>query len=286
VESIDKDIALLSKEPVYHNVPGVGLVDPRTGKVIVESKDKTELQRNYTAAVAQGFKGSIFDYERAIKMAGRPPAALPTPSAPVEVRDPTTGKSILVSREEAIRGRMTPAKAIEGVTPKDIQKREAVYPQATSAIKGFETKSQSFIKDLETLRDHPGLSSITGIAAGRLPALTPDGRAAQALYDKIVAKGGFQALQDLRDSSKTGGALGSVSNQENKQLTASFAAIDRRQDAPDVKKSIDQAISDIQGARTRTREAYDMTYEYKNRNASAAGGGAAPNIDQLLEKYK
>jgi hypothetical protein len=207
-------------------------------------------------------------------------------AAPVEVLDPKTGKSILVSREEAVTNRMTPAKAIEGVTPKDIQKREAVYPQATSAIKGFEAKSQSFIKDLETLRDHPGLSSITGIAAGRLPALTPDGRAAQALYDKIVAKGGFQALQDLRDASKTGGALGGVSNQEGKQLTASFAAIDRRQDAPDVKKSIDQAISDIQGARTRTREAYDMTYEYKNKNAPTAGGGAAPNIDKLLEKYK
>jgi hypothetical protein len=233
----------------------------------------SELQKNYGAAVNQGFKGSIFDYERAIKMAGRPPAALPTPSAPVEVRDPTTGKSILVSREEAIKNRMTPAKAIEGVTPKDIQKREAVYPQATSAIKGFEAKSQSFIKDLETLRDHPGLSSITGIVAGRLPALTPDGRAAQALYDKIVAKGGFQALQELREMSKTGGALGSVSNQENKQLTASFAAIDQRQDAPNVKDAIDQAISDIQGATTRSREAYDMTYEYKNKNTPTSNTG-------------
>jgi hypothetical protein len=272
-KSIDKDIALLSKEPVYHNVPGVGLVDPRTGKVIAESKEKTPLQINYAAAVSQGFKGSIFDYERAIKMAGRTPAALPTPSAPVEVLDPKTGKSILVSRDEAIRGRMTPAKAIEGVTPKDKQKRESAYPQATAAVNGFEKKSDSFIRDLQELRDHPGLSSITGIAAGRLPGITGSGRAAQALFDKAVAKGGFQALQDLRDASKTGGALGNVSNQEGKQLTASFAAIDRRQDAPDVIKAIDQAISDIQGARTRTREAYDMTYEYKNRNAPTAGGG-------------
>ena len=60
-QSIDKDIALLSKEPVYHNVPGVGLVDPRTGKVIAESKEKTPLQINYATAVSQGFKGSIFD---------------------------------------------------------------------------------------------------------------------------------------------------------------------------------------------------------------------------------
>ena len=151
----------------------------------------------------------------------------------------------------------------ELLTPKEKQKREASYPQATSAISSFETKADSFVKDIEKLRDSPGLSEITGIAAGRLPGITANGRAAQALYDKIVAKGGFQALQDLRDASKTGGALGNVSNQEGKQLTASFAAIDRRQDAKDVKAALDQAIGDIQGSKTRLREAYDMTYSYK-----------------------
>jgi hypothetical protein len=151
----------------------------------------------------------------------------------------------------------------ELLTPKEKQKREAGYPQATSAISSFETKADSFVKDIEKLRDSPGLSEITGFAAGRIPGITANGRAAQALYDKIVAKGGFQALQDLRDASKTGGALGNVSNQEGKQLTASFAAIDRRQDAKDVKAALDQAIGDIQGSKTRLREAYDMTYSYK-----------------------
>jgi hypothetical protein len=151
----------------------------------------------------------------------------------------------------------------ELLTPKEKQKREAAYPQATSAINSFETKADSFVKDIEKLRDSPGLSEITGIAAGRLPGITANGRAAQALYDKIVAKGGFQALQDLRDASKTGGALGNVSNQEGKQLTASFAAIDRRQDAKDVRAALDQAIGDIQGSKTRLKEAYDLTYSYK-----------------------
>jgi hypothetical protein len=151
----------------------------------------------------------------------------------------------------------------ELLTPKEKQKREAAYPQATSAINSFETKADSFVKDIEKLRDSPGLSEITGFAAGRIPGITANGRAAQALYDKIVAKGGFQALQDLRDASKTGGALGNVSNQEGKQLTASFAAIDRRQDAKDVRAALDQAIGDIQGSKTRLKEAYDMTYSYK-----------------------
>jgi hypothetical protein len=203
--------------------------------------------------------------------AGRAPAQPRPEQPPVAVVD-ATGRTVYVSREEALRNRMTPANAGEGLPPKEIQKREAALPAATSAVKGFETKSATFIKDLEKLRDHPGLSSITGIAAGRLPGLTSDGRAAQALYDKVVAKGGFQALQDLRDASKTGGALGNVSNQEGKQLTASFAAIDRRQDALNVQETINQAIADIQGARTRTREAYDSTYSYKNPAGRPAGG--------------
>lgn len=186
------------------------------------------------------------------------------------------GERLQLAKKEDLRKEM----GLEALPPKEIQKREAALPQATSAIKGFEAKSDSFVKDLEKLRDHPGLSQITGIVAGRAPAVTAEGRAAQALYDKVVAKGGFQALQDLRDASKTGGALGNVSNQEGKQLTASFSAIDRRQDAKDVKAAIDQAIGDVQGAKTRMREAYDSTYSYK----SAAP--AASNIDALLDKYK
>lgn len=162
---------------------------------------------------------------------------------------------------------------LEALPPKEVQKREAAFPQATAAVKGFESKSDSFIKDLKALRDHPGLSQITGFVAGRAPALTAEGRAAQALYDKVVAKGGFQALQDMRDASKTGGALGNVSNQEGKQLTASFAAIDRRQDAPDVRAAIDDAIGSVEGAKTRMREAYDSTYSYKAPPAAAGGTG-------------
>ena len=156
------------------------------------------------------------------------------------------------------------------ISPKEIQKREAAYPKATSAVKSFEANSDGFISDLKKLRDHPGLSNITGVIAGRTPSFTSEGRAAQALYDKIVAKGGFQALQALREASTTGGALGSVSNQEGKQLVQSFAAIDQRQDAPDVQAAIDQVIQEVEGTKARVREAYDMTYDYKNRRGHKA----------------
>lgn len=202
-----------------------------------------------------------------IANASRAPVQPREPSAPIAVVDPVTGKPTLVSRDTAIG--MTPAASMEGLPPKEIQKREATYPQATLSVKSFETKSDSFVKDLEKLRDDPGLENITGSVFGRTPSVTREGSRAQALYDKIVAKGGFQALQDMRDASKTGGALGNVSNQEGKQLQASVSAIDRRQNAEDVKAAITQLIEDIQGSKSRMREAYDSTYEYKNKDGAA-----------------
>lgn len=188
------------------------------------------------------------------------------------------GREVNLREQEAQLKR----EGIEGIAPKELQKRNADYPAATAAIKGMETKSDAFIKDLKALRDHPGLGEITGMLAGRInAALSKDGRAALALYDKVTAKGGFQALQDMRAASKTGGALGNVSNQEGKQLVSSFAAINRTQDAADVQAALDTAIGDVEGAKARMREAYDSTYAYKNRAAAPAApaANAAGGVD-------
>jgi hypothetical protein len=207
------------------------------------------------------------------------PVSSATPAAPVAVVG-ADGKIRYVSREEAISKGMTPASAQEGLAPKEIQKREAAYPQATTAVKAIEKSTDSLITDLKALRDHPGLDSITGVAAGRLPAITSNGRAAQAIYDKIVAKGGFQVLQDMRDASKTGGALGNVSDKEGSQLKSAFAAIDRKQDAPDVRKALDEAISSAQASKARVCEQYDMTYDYKNQGKAT---GAVDTSNPLLK---
>ena len=186
----------------------------------------------------------------------------------VNPKDPTT--TIIVTKARAVAEGLTPAKAMEGLTPVQRQKLEASYPQATAALKGHQNKTALFIKDLEALRDSAGLDSVTGFAAGRAPGLTDDGRRTVALYDKIIAKGGFQSLQEMRDMSKTGGALGNVSDRENTQLKASFAAIDRKQNANDVRVAIDDLITELKGGVGRLQDAYDLTYEYKRNRAALA----------------
>jgi hypothetical protein len=156
------------------------------------------------------------------------------------------------------------------LSPKEIQAREAKFPQANLAVKSFESKSASVLKDIERLRNHPGLSSITGIVYGRTPSVTAQGREAQALYEKIVAGLQFNELQEMRNASPTGGALGNVSNQEGTQLRQAAGALDRTQEASSVQKELDRIADSIRGSQTRVREAFDLTYEYK----PSVGGGA------------
>lgn len=197
------------------------------------------------------------------------------PGTPVAVVDDATGRVKYVTAEEAMG--KTPASAMEGLSPKEIQKREAAHPQATSSVKNFTAKSEQFIKELEKLRDDPGLDSITGTIYGVTPGVISGeaGRRAMAQYNKIFAKGGFQALQDLKAASATGGALGNVSNEEGRRLEAStVGGLDRSQSLKDVQDGINAFITEIRGSMQRVREAYDDTYEYRKTRGP---GGAAPS---------
>ena len=163
------------------------------------------------------------------------------------------------------------------LSPKEMQIREAKRPQATLALKTFEDKTSTLEKDIKELMNHPGLPSITGIAAGRLPGITAEGRAAEALFNRIQKAGGFRELQEMRNASPTGGALGQVSNQENTSLQQTFAAIDRTQNAGDVRKGLAKALDELTQSKRRVREAFDMTYDYRPSAPGGAPAGGANN---------
>lgn len=260
--------------------PGASVYKPGETTPMFTAPEKaaapTELMRNYEYAKRQGFKGSLFDYEREIKLASRTPAQ---PSAPVAVVDDATGKIKYVTREEAFG--KTPAAALEALPPKEIQKREAALPQAKSSVTSFEAKTDAFIKDLESLRDDPGLDQITGPIYGRTPSVSREGSRAQSTYNKIFAKGGFQGLQDLREASKTGGALGNVSNEEGRRLEASVVGgLDRTQHIDDVKKGINTLIEDLKVSKARVRNTFEDTYQYKQGGTSTTAPATLSPQDQ------
>lgn len=161
------------------------------------------------------------------------------------------------------------------IAPKDRQKREASFPQASAAYRKATNDIQTLRKQLIELRDHPGLAGITGGIEGRLPSLTEDSTAAQALLDQIQAAGTFRALQDMRAASPTGGALGNVSNQEGKSLRDSFAALNQTQGKKSFRQRIDDAISQLDFSEGNITQAYEDTYAYR-QGAATAGKPSAP----------
>lgn len=217
----------------------------------------------------------------AIRIEGLGPGKEPPAPSVTQIQDPTNASQMLTIDARTYKGGgvgspgviglagKTPGSA-PGLSDKDRQKRDAEYPKATQSVKSFETKSDLFIKDLLELRDHPGLNQITGPIYGRTPSVSQAGSRAQALYDKIFAKGGFQALQDMREASKTGGALGNVSNEEGRRLERSVVGgLDRTQNIKDVRRGINDLIDEIRTSKSRVREAYESTYDYRTQQGAA-----------------
>jgi len=218
-----------------------------------------------------GFQGTFQEFVTARALASRPPGQPRAEQPPVAVVDPNTNKVIFVDRATAIANKMTPASAIEGLSPKEIQTREAKYPQAKTAVVTFESNAEKLAKDLETLANSKGLEGITGLIGGRTPAITKEARAAEALYNSIVARGGFNELQNIRASSPTGGALGNVSNAEGQNLRDAFAPLKLTQNASDLKGYLLRAAQETRASAGRIKETFDMTYEYKNQGGQQVG---------------
>lgn len=271
--ALDADIALASKEPVYHNVPGVGLVNPRDKSVVVPSVESTDPEiKRYEYAKAQGYRGSLFDFKREMATAGRTPVQ---PSPPVAVVG-EDGRVKYVTREEAFG--KTPATAIEGLSPKDIQKREAVLPQARQSVKTVGNTMSVIEQTVDRLLENPeGLDGITGLVYGRTPALTDAARKANADLEQLKNLAFVQGLTELRAASKTGAGVGNVSNREGDRFENLKASLDRTQSKSDLEDALRRLKSQAGFTAQTMQEAFDETYKYKqtapSTQAPAAGQG-------------
>jgi hypothetical protein len=76
----------------------------------------------------------------------------------------------------------------------------------------------------------------------------------------IRANVGFDKLQEMRDSSPTGGALGQVSEQENKLLQSVFGALEQSQTKDQFKKNLDRVKKQVRKSWDRVEKAYELDY--------------------------
>ncbi len=185
----------------------------------------------------------------------------------------------------------------EPVAGTDVKARQ-VESKARSAASAAGTRYDRMIKSAEQLLKSPNLDTIVGNIQGNIPetalGVTSQGAAnALALYNTLLVRGGFAELQNLRDASLTGGALGQISDRENVMLQQAAATLARTQDEATFRQNLRDYINELRASKQRVEQAWERDFGKPfsaGSSAPAAARGKTPtstgtNIDALLKKY-
>ena len=122
----------------------------------------------------------------------------------------------------------------------------------------------------------PGIGRITGLA-GVVPNVPGfAGADTAAKLQTLKAQVGFNVLQEMRNASKTGGALGQVTEKELGFLQNALAAIDTSQSEGQMKESLQKIIDYAASAKVRLNQAFNM----KHSGQGGASGGGAQNFSE------
>jgi hypothetical protein len=150
----------------------------------------------------------------------------------------------------------------------------ALSPEAAEQRRRTITESlDSLINTAQGLKRHKGLPRITGIM-GPIPDF-PGGNAAdaRAKLDTLKSQISLNVLQAMRDMSKTGGALGNVSNYEIKVLENNLGALNTSQSMPEFQKQLDEITRRMQAMK---KNLYAGTEPAKGGGGRQGGGGPPP----------
>ena len=141
-------------------------------------------------------------------------------------------------------------------------------PKAFSALGSFKQKTD-FMKDniKQAIDNISGWSTAYGAMLQGWPRT--QAQALGTLLTTIKANVGFQALQEMRANSPTGGALGQVSERELAYLQATLGDIGQAQDGAILTQKLKALQAQIEGMHGRLQQAYDMTF----RPLTEAEGG-------------
>jgi hypothetical protein len=110
------------------------------------------------------------------------------------------------------------------------------------------------------LRDAPGLWRAAGPVAGRLPTTTGQTSDIEAKLKTLKSKVARQTLQEIRDASKTGGALGNVSDKDIALLENAIASLELTQTPESFRQAMDEVIAYSDNLRRNAGAAFAGTH--------------------------
>lgn len=174
-----------------------------------------------------------------------------------------------------------------GVTPE--QKAEATarvakqktLPKVRQTVRALEDKTElvdDAINQALALAD----TTTTGIIGSFWQSVPgTDAYKLRSILNTIGTNVGFDALTEMRQNSPTGGALGNVSDTENKLLQGTIAALDQGLDAQSLRANLEAVRRARNGALRRVREAFD-----KDFGDTYAGSADSNSLEERLKRYQ
>jgi hypothetical protein len=227
---------------------------------MMTAAQRAELESNggYGAAVFTDQGIAQFDKKGNYKLATGPDGK---PLRPASF-DPTTQGAVAGAKttasEQAKKDVAKPGQAIEA---------KAALDSTLSSMDRLRSAAADALND-------PNLARVTGVM-GMLPNM-PGGGAADVenKLGNLKSQIGFTVLQAMRDASKTGGALGAISDKENELLQNNLAPLGKSQSTEQMRQSLQSIIDYVDGAKGRLNSTYQQ--QYGNVSPQAQQPGAAP----------
>jgi len=140
--------------------------------------------------------------------------------------------------------------------------KDAAFSDAQSQFDAAYTTVNNRLSDIKRFKAHPAATRVIG----PLDAFTPNfgrARGAQQIYDTLVASATFDALQEMRINSPTGGALGNVSDADIRLLKESIGALGQAQNEEDFFESLRIYEDRLKQVRDRLVNRYRQSYGYR-----------------------
>lgn len=244
----------------------------------------------YQQSLANAQKAALTQQQMA-GMAGVPPKVKYTPQGTVIEYDPLAAakaryEGVPLGGGESQDGGQVPF----GMSPKQRQelaaKRSEEMPQARDRVLGLQTNLSRMQEEARAILDDPNLGWATGVnyLLGEYAPGTP-AKDVRARIDTLKSQIAKNVLQEMREASKTGGAVGQVSNFEQQMLMNNLAALDPAQSDEAFRQRLQQVIQYADAAKQRIRNAYEQTYRDTlpavGPSASQGQGGSQGQIKFL-----
>ena len=159
------------------------------------------------------------------------------------------------------------------LTEKEQKQKDAEAAKGKKAI--FDTQKATGV--LTTIKEAKDLTSGWSAGVGSLASALPasDARSLSAKLNTIKANLGFDRLQQMREASPTGGALGQVAVQELEALQGTVA-------------TLDQGLSpaELKAALTKIEQHYNNWLDVMKQSDKGAGDSQGMSDADLINKYK